>query len=195
MSDIFELQCSRDRLKRILDSLVVESQRGAVIAGAAELDRCLEALLVAAVSRRKAKGTLAEKIKEVQKSDLVCPRVCAALEALKDVRNSAAHEAHDTVWSVTAEQRKRLWDFGDGMAETIERMAWTALLHRRVSDILDTGIAKKRRMTAGEVVDLIFEEPQRVDSLTGQAVMWEMAIGFAIACALIDQELARRVGP
>jgi len=203
--DPFKYPGIKELFSTLIDSLFEESGRGAILIATAHVEEHLTALLEAVfpedMSNNSKKELLsypspltsfASKMKIAYAFRLITKNLYDCLNALRNVRNDAAHSSSKFELHTLNEKLKRIYNFGPGISDFIRTVSQKALLHNkmdRIQQILDESsldAADKQK-----IVDNLFKDEQRMESLERQVPFWELVYGLTFLCAMIADQKER----
>jgi hypothetical protein len=204
----------RTLFNNLFTTLIVESDRGAVLVGTDYVDqhlRCLfEMVIPHEMIEKKQKSllnypgplsSLSAKTEVAFATRLINRTIYDSIHALRRIRNKAAHNSHPfNLRTQKDEIRKMYVVLGDGLPDFINSAAIEMLLDIIVKALLgvyDPNEQKPYFNTPGEVIEYISEDPKMMSVLEEQLPKYELVIGISILCALIvshREEAAALVG-
>jgi hypothetical protein len=202
-------------LPTVFDTIVSESDRGAVVIGFAQVDNHLEALF-----QTVAPASLGKKLKErvleypgplssaSAKADIalftrLIPRhLYDAISKLRKIRNAVAHSPeafrlsdHETVLRSIGQQ------LGPGMHVAINRMALELTMRGFEGEVLsakDPDSNNPLFKDPNEVFEYLSREPELMAQLGGRALRYELAYAVVLICAMLVRDrdkVVALVGP
>ncbi|MDQ3802721.1 MAG: hypothetical protein M3416_02560 [Acidobacteriota bacterium] len=200
-------------LTSALSTLVLESDRGAVLVGAAHVDLHLRMLFEAVFPRPMSKKELNRVLKypgtlssfsaraDVAYLTRLIPRyLYDAINHLRAVRNAVAHSP-DSFRLADHEQRlRKMYELGPGVPAAVNRWAGEVIIHTAVKNILKvkdpTSEEEKTAFdTPQEALDFISGRPELMAVLEERRPRYELALGVGLVCGLIvfHREKAKEV--
>ncbi len=190
--------------------LVDESDRGAVLIAAAQVDNQLRTLFeqIAPSDFGKKKledvmeypgvlSTLAGKADAARITHLISKRVYDAIYHLRKLRNDLAH-THKSFSLKEHEQRiRKVYELGPDLPKGINRLAcemmvaWLMETALKMKDPLDENVPAFANPR--EVLDYLAAKPELMTPLEEKRPRWELALGVTFLCASIifDRDAAK----
>lgn len=193
----------KDLFKSVFSTLVVESDRGAVLIATAHVDLHLRALFETIapshMNRTKLKrildypgplSSLSAKADIAYVTRLISEDVHKAIHQLRRVRNDVAHSPESFRLSDHNQRLKNMYELGPGVPSAVNRWACELILHFAVNNVLNvndpTSVEPKPIFTAPqEVLDYLATKPEIMATLDERRPRYELALGVALICALI----------
>ena len=189
----------------LMDNLLTESGRGALLVATSHIDRYLTELFECVlpkdypIAQRKQlfkyPGTLSSlsaKIELAYAFRLINKKLYENLTALRRLRNDAAHGSDKFDLHDLEDRLRNIYDMGDGFAFAIRDLAVSALMRVKAHNIglvFDelglTDEQKHERWTE------LFNDKENIKKLTQQAPHWEMIIGLCFLCWMIIHAKSR----
>lgn len=202
----------RQLLTSVLSTLVVESDRGAVLVGAAHVDLHLGLLFEAVFPRSMSKAELKRVLKypgilssfsakaNVAYLTRLIPReVYDAINHLRTVRNAVAHSPESFRLADHEQQLRKMYEVGPGVPAAVNQWANEIIIHAAVKNMLDvehpSEEGKPALATPHEALDFLSERPEMLAVLEGRRPRYELALGVGLICGLIvfHREKAKEV--
>jgi DNA-binding MltR family transcriptional regulator len=206
--------------KELLASLTAESDRGAILIGAAHVDNCLRDLMDAVFPARMGKkhrealleypgplSSLSGKVQVAYATRLIPRSVYDATNALRKIRNDAAHHPTSFDLADQVERVKQIYAaLGATLPSGLRMLSLEMILDYKVHVLLTAAREAKEREpdlafdmgTREDAIRFIADAPEVMEAMEKQVPRWELAIGIALLCSLIilqRVELADRLGP
>jgi hypothetical protein len=180
-------------------SLTNESERGAILIGASKVEVYLEKLLdIILPSKTKAyksrllnyPGPLSSfsgKIELLYAFRIIEEQVYNSLNALRKIRNEAAHTADPFSLKAASGHLEKVYNFEYGFPEAIHQVAYDGLLRWKHHII-------KQNFEASELKDHDwlktwnerYPEPLKDESIAEQFIIWKLAYGLTFLCLKIE---------
>lgn len=192
----------------LLENLIGESDRGAVLIGAAHVDnhlrRLFEAVFPSDLSKTKRNAllnypgplsTYSAKVEVAYALRLLPRNVYDALHALRRIRNDVAHSPESFVLVGQEERVRQMYALDPDLPDGIRAFALEMMLDYKVHVIVE----KARELQLDEeyadiepflnskqdAVRFISEHPDLGDSFKQQLPQWELAVGIFFLCSMI----------
>lgn len=203
----------KDLFKSAFSTLVVESDRGAVLIAAAHVDLHLrglfETIAPSHMNRTKLKrildypgplSSLSAKADIAYVTRLISEDVHKAIHQLRRVRNDVAHSPESFRLSDHNQRLKNMYELGPGVPRAVNRWACELILHFAVNNVLNvndpTSVEPEPIFTTPqEVLDYLATKPEIMTTLDERRPRYELALGVALMCALIvnNRDKAKKV--
>ncbi len=195
----------------VLDKLLAESDRGAVLVGTSYVDLNLKNLFEvtapAELSKRRLSrileypgplSSLASRTQVAFLCRLINRNLYDAMEALREIRNNVAHKPDGFVLDNHRDKVERIYNLGPGMPSWINRMACELIgrsFLERAAEIRLPNSDKPVFDTPADVLKYIGGRPKLIVPLNERLPRCELAIGIIFICALLihAREAAVRV--
>jgi len=182
-------------------TMLQESDRGAVLVGAATVDAYLAELFRSVATKRMSQkrlrrllnhgplSSLSARAEVALAVDLISRSLHRSIDLLRRLRNDAAH-SHGSFRLGDHQQRLReMLDLGPGMPAAINRIAAGALIDGLLGNIGETEAARRptERLfeSPRDVLDYLSESPRLLDQLQERAYRHELATGVALICVTL----------
>jgi hypothetical protein len=193
----------KELFRAVFSTLVVESDRGAVLIAAAHVDLHLrglfEMIAPSRMSRRKLKrildypgplSTFSAKADIAYVTRLISEDVHKAIYHLRRVRNDVAHSPNSFRLSDHHERLKQMYELGPGVPSAVNRWACELIVRFAVGNVLTvndpTAVEPKPIFaTPQEALDYLAMNPDIMTTLDERRPRYELALGVALICALI----------
>lgn len=187
----------------VFSTLVVESDRGAVLIGAAHVDLHLRGLFETTAPRSMscsalrrileypgALSSLSAKADLAYLTRLLPEDVNQAIHHMRRVRNEVAHSPDSFRLADHEQQLRQMYELGPGVPSAINRWAGEVIIHTAVKNILDvkdpvSDEAEPVFATPQEALDYLSERPDIMAVLEERRPRYELALGVGIICGLI----------
>ena len=183
----------------LMDSVLEESGRGALLIATSHVDTYLTDLINSALPKEYSNNqrdklfkypgpvsSLSSKIELSYAFRLIDKRLYDNLSALRKLRNDAAHSAVKFELHELEEKLRDIYSMGDGFAYVIREMSVSALMNTKlhnVKPILDeSGMTDEEKQNR---LKEIFSDPKHLKMFEQQVPFWEMVIGLCLLCWLI----------
>lgn len=191
---IFEHPKISKLFDELFEKLFDESGRGAILIATAHaedfLTDLIEAVLPKEISRddkRKIiKGTFYSKIAHSFAFRLINKQLYDSLNALRDVRNDAAHSSSKFELHELNEKMNKVYDLGPNIRAMINDMSTELILGSKlislkgILDEVDYSEEIKK-----EYLLEIFKNPEKQKIINKQLPYWELITGLCIMCGII----------
>jgi hypothetical protein len=195
--------------EELLPGLVNESDRGAVLIGAAYADNVLRSLLEtvapSALSPKDRKAlfngalrSFSTKIEVAFVARLIPKNIHNGLRALRKLRNEVAHSPASFELKGQHERYWGIYPLGPDVPAGIQRLAFEMMFNYKATVVLEAVQKNAAELeeiedldytspiqTKADVLTYLSEHPDVMEVLEGQLPKWELAIGIATLCALI----------
>lgn len=185
--------------RKLYESLFKESGRGAILIATAiveeQLMKLIEVVLPPDITKEiknsllKYPGpmsSLAAKIYIAYAFRLIDRNLCDSLNALRDVRNEAAHSALSFELLQLNERLKKIYNLSDVLPTQIKEMSTQMLLFDRRYAL--NALFDKHNFTDEEKTDkieAILTDKKNLETFKNEIPIWELINGLYIICALI----------
>lgn len=184
----------------LLDTLFDESGRGAVLIATTHVDdhltKLIESILPPDISKNqkdrafKYPGQLSSfssKIELAYVFRLINKNLYDSLNALRKIRNDAAHSHSKFELNDLNEQLKQVYDLGPGIPSFIKDVSSKALIQSKM-DIVKKNLNESDipEESKNEIFEKKFKgNKDTVEALEKQVPFWELAFGLSLLCGLI----------
>ena len=190
--------------------LVSESDRGAVLIAAAQVDRQLrilfEQIAPADLGTKALRGllkgplrSLAVRAHTARVTKLISKHVYDAIGHLRDLRNEIAHSPSSFRLAEHEDRIRKVYDLvGPNLSVDINRLANELMVRGLIDNVLELKHPlddnKPAFKNAGEVLDHLASKPELTKPLEDKRPHWELAIGITLLCATIifDRDDAKK---
>lgn len=187
----------------ISSTIVQESDRGAVLIGAAHIDLHLRVLFETvapkSISKRKLRpileypgslSSLSAKADIAYLTRLISDSVYEAINHLRRIRNEVAHSPDSFRLAEHEERLRKMYELGHGVPAAINRWAGEAIVSSAVKNIMEikdpvSDEAEPAFATSQEALDYLSERPEIMAVLEERRPRYELALGIGIICGLI----------
>ena len=192
--------------RALLSTLLEESDRGAILIGAAHVEDHLRQLTAAVFPSRMsnkmvksllayqgALGTFSNKIEVAYAFRLIPRSLYDALNSLRAIRNDAAHSPGVFNLRLQEDRIDRMLALGPDMHIKTRRRALNILINFKSGIVFDT-IQEHRRTdpelsfpinTKQDAVEYILNEPEYVKVLQAQLPHWVLVLGISLICGML----------
>lgn len=220
VSSLFDDPEASTLFSTLLVELTSESPRGAILVGTAHVEACLgtfvSALFPRDVSKKKAKeltrypgplSTFAARIEVTYALRLLPHRVYLGLQALRKLRNSAAHSAGAFHLTDKFDDYAAIYDsLGDNLPQGIRQLALEMIFKYKLHQaskaleamrLGDPDTPRDYLRTEPEIARFIAESPEVIKAVEEQLPHWELAVGIRMLCSLLiihRKELVSQLG-
>jgi hypothetical protein len=193
----------KDLFRSVFSTLVVESDRGAVLIAATHVDLHLrglfEGIAPSRMNRRKLKRILdypgplssfSAKADIAYVTRLISEDVHKAIHHLRRVRNDVAHSPDSFRLSDHHQRLKKMYELGPGVPSAVNRWACELILRFAVDNVLNvndpTSVEPKPIFnTPQEALDYLATKVDIMTTLDERRPRYELALGVALIFALI----------
>lgn len=192
--------------QELLGTLLNESDRGALLIGAAHVDNYLRLLVgsvfPASLGRRKRSSLLnypgplssfSAKIELAFAFRLIPGTTYQALHSLRQLRNDVAHSPESFDLSGREDHLSRMYALGPGVPTVVKQIAVDMMLRYKyhvVRDVLDKSAAENPEAepfltTEKEFGEFIDNDPRIMNALQRELPKWEMVAGISLLCSAV----------
>jgi len=183
----------------LLDSLFDESGRGALLIATSHVDDHLTKLIESSLpsdlsNTHKDKlfrypgplSSFSSKIELAYVFRLIGKNLYDSLNALRKLRNDAAHSLEKFELHELNEKLKPIYNLGPGVSAVIRETSITALVKFKadlVKKILDESEIEEEAKK--EIFEKTFKDKDKLEILEKQIPFWELVYGLSLLCGLI----------
>jgi DNA-binding MltR family transcriptional regulator len=183
----------------LINKLLVESGRGAILIATSYVDDFLTDLIVDVLPKEQSKSqrnrlleypgplsSFSAKIELAYSFRLISQNLYNCLNALRKVRNNAAHSATSFELHELNEQMKEVYNVGETMPEIIKKFSTEMLIEVKLHGIspiinkLDITTEQKQK----KIIEL-FEGKEGKAMIEKQLPFWELIHGICFICGMI----------
>jgi hypothetical protein len=184
-----------DTFYAILDTLVRESDRGAVLIGASLVDSFLRQLFEKIAPEGMSKKTLrsileypgalsslSAKADIALSTRLIGTHLHRSIHLLRRIRNDVAHSPNSFL---LAEHRDHLWkmyELGPGIPAWINQTAAHLLFTSFISNLKESGVADQLFESPKDVLIHLADFPDVLNTLQEKALRFELALAVSMIC-------------
>jgi hypothetical protein len=191
--------------------LVDESDRGAVLIAAAQVDNQLRMLfeqiapsdfgkkaLERVMEYPGALSSLAAKADTARMSHLISKHVYDSIYYLRKMRNDVAHGPESFRLKDHEDRIRKVYELGPNLPISINRLANELMVQGLIGDVLQiqnpSDDTKPAFANPREVIDYLSSKPALMAPLEEKRPRWELAIGATLLCAIIifERDAARQ---
>lgn len=191
----------REVAGQLLDKLLNESGRGAILIGTSHVDEHLTMLIEAVFpSNRKVYknrllkypgpiSSFSAKIELAYAFRLIDETLYNSLNALRKIRNEAAHSSSAFDLVDIAEKIKLVYSLGPGVPDVIKRRATEIMVTMKFENInrmFDEN--KVEDEIRKQVITDLLNDKDSMGTLEKQAPHWELICGLSLICGFIAHE-------
>lgn len=186
----------------VLETIIKESDRGAVLVAASVADSYLSKLFLASAAASDADGTVKHLLRYpgplstfAAKSDIalvsgmIDSNVHGALQTLRRIRNDVAHSPADFALRDHLPRVRSMYELGPGVPQFINEFAGKILIQTMVRHLLESEQAKpdneRSFRTPEDVLDALIDNEPAKTILQEKAYRAELGLATAIICALL----------
>jgi len=191
---IFEHPEIKSLYDELYDKLLEESGRGAILIATAKAEDFLTDLIKVILphelsrddKRKIVKDTFHSKITYAYAFRLISKSLKDSLNALRDVRNDAAHSSSKFELHELNEKMGTVYDLGPNIRTMIVNMSTELLVGSKIISL--NGIFEEQNYTEQEKKDeliKIFNDPEKKKIIDKQLPHWELITGMCIICGII----------
>lgn len=191
---IFEHPEIKKLFDELFEKLLEESGRGAILIATARAEDFLTDLLKAVLpneisrddKRKIIKGTFYSKIACSYAFRLINKQLSDSLNALRDVRNDAAHSSSKFELFELNEKMNKVYDLGPNIRTMINNMSTELIVGSKIISL--NGIFDEMNYTEErkkEELLEIFKKPEKQEIINKQLPYWELITGLCIICGMI----------
>jgi hypothetical protein len=216
----FELPEAKNLFAELLVSLTAESDRGAILVGAAQVDNCLRDLFSTVfpadlgekqrynmLAYSGALSTFSAKLHVAYATRLIPRSTYNAANALRRIRNEAAHFPATFSLSAQTDRIRQIYSsLGATVPDGLRALTVEMLVRYKVDMLLDAVRKTKEHepeldvgiSTADDALQFIRKHPAVLDAIEHQLPTWELTIGIFLVCSVIIMQrvrLSTRLGP
>lgn len=191
---LFEHPDVKSLLGNVMTSLVGESDRGAVLVAAVYVDECLKDLLSSVAPRGYARkgrrlGTLSTRADIAFVGRLISEPMYSAIQALRKLRNSVAHEAREFKLENHESEIRGVFEIGPDVPGSVQRMAIEAMMATKMPDMMAVRDPSDETQpyfkNPQELLDYISDKPDIISSLERQLPRYKLAVGIWFIVAML----------
>lgn len=203
-------------LRELLPALVAESDRGAVLLGASQIDEQLKEFFAALIpkstsSRRRSEifgfngpfGSLSGKLDVAYACRLLPAPLIDAVHKFRKIRNDVAHKPLPFTLSDHANEVRQIFALlGPGVDVGVANLTVELMVRNVLARLvkLDDPVNEGRLLFESEraALDYLAENKRHLQTLEVDRLRWELGVGLGIVCGLIlhhRTRLLRAVGP
>lgn len=199
----------KDLFQQLLNKLLAESDRGAVLIGASYVDLHLEKLFKAVAPKALGKkrldkileypGPLSSFAARTQVAflcRLINENLYQAIESLRNIRNSVAHKPDAFVLADHEEKLQRIYSLGPGVPVGVNRLACELLGRSFLDRAVEIKLPNSEHPvfnSPADVIKYIADNQKLLAPLDKQLPRAELGIGIILICALIIHSRERAV--
>jgi len=216
VSDLFDGPESDHYFRDLLPTLINESDRGAVLLGASQLDNQLtdffDALVPATTSGKRRKeifnitgpfGSFSGKLDVAFTCRLLPETLVTAIHRFRKLRNDVAHKPISfSLTDHTDEVRAIFALIGTGVELGVTSMASQLMVQNAVASVVNlddpTKPGEKLFADQAAALDYLLKNKHHFEKLEPHRLRWEVGVGLGLICALIayhKRNLLQAVGP
>ena len=185
-----------DYFKNVFPIIITESDRGAILIAASQVDlflkQALRKIAPQKISQKKLKilfdftgpmGTFSSRINMAYFMRIINNEVRCGITSLKDLRNEAAH--YPTNFSLSSKHDKinNLYELGPGIPESLQVWATEAAINNIIINALSD--CKNTFSDASEVINYIKDNQDIQSVLLLKIQKWKLGLSIALLCGLI----------
>ena len=183
------------------DTLLLESERGAVIIGTSKVEEQLEKYIRKILPddsktyTRKlldypgVLSSFSAKIELAYAFRLIDNNLYTSLNALRKIRNDAAHVSNSFSINDIRERFEMIFDLGPSIAIFIRTKAMEIMMELKMHDINrvfeENGLTSEEKM---EQMNTLVGNKELMDKLEKQIPRWELIYGLSLICGMIKHE-------
>ncbi len=191
----------QDLFTKLTETLLQESDRGAVLVGASIVDEQLrnlfEEIVPSEMSRKERKSlldypgpisSLADKIEIAYATRLISRTIYNSLHALRRIRNSVAHAPQSFQLSAQREGIQQIYSLGDGVPAYISRSAMLIMMRSKIEQYMELHGPHGEIPyfnTSQEVFEYLTNDSEILSLLKEQLPKYELVLGIMLLCGLI----------
>lgn len=191
---IFEHPEIKSLYDELFGKLLEESGRGAILIATAKAEDFLTDLIKVVLpmelsrdDRRKiVKGTFHSKVTYAYAFRIISKSLQDSLNALRNVRNDAAHSSSKFELHELNEKMGTVYDLGPNIRAMIGNMATELLVGSKIISL--NGIFEEQNYSEQKKKDElieIFNDPDKIEIINKQLPYWELITGICMICGII----------
>lgn len=186
-------------LGELIVSLFNESGRGAILIATSHVDHHLTKLIEATLPQNLSKkhkeklfkypghlSSFAAKIELAYVFRLINKNLYECLNALRGIRNDAAHSPSKFELHELNEKLKSIYNLGPGFSNFIKEVSTKIMLNQKFEELkthLDkSGLSEEDQ---AKIVKEIIDDKEKLQNLEKQVPFWELVSGLCFLCGLI----------
>lgn len=195
---LFEYPEVKEIFSHLFDTLLDESERGAIIIGTSKVEEQLEKYIIKILpndSKSYTKKLLdypgvlssfSAKIELAYAFRLIDNNLYTSLNALRKIRNQAAHSSNSFSISEVRGRFEEIFDLGPSIAIFIRNQAMKMMMELKMENIKrifdESGFTDEEKR---EQWNRIVENKELMDSVETQIPRWELIYGLSLICGII----------
>lgn len=198
---ILEYPEVKEIFSHLFDTLLDESERGAIIIGTTKVEEQLEKYIRKILpndSKTYTKKLLdypgvlssfSSKIELAYAFRLINENLYTSLNALRKIRNEAAHSSNSFSISEIRGRFEEVFDLGPSIAIIIRKQAMEMMMELKMKNI--EWVFDENNLTneeKKEQLNSIIENKELMDRLEKQIPRWELIYGLSLICGFIKHE-------
>jgi hypothetical protein len=199
---IFEHPEIKNLFDELFEKLLEESGRGAILIATARAEDFLTDLINTVLpneisrddKRKIINGTFYSKIAYSYAFRLIDKQLSDSLNALRDVRNDAAHSSSKFELHELNEKMNKVYDLGPNIRAMINNMSTELIVGSKIISL--NGIFDEANYTEErkkEELMEIFKSPEKQEIINKQLPYWELITGLCLICGMIVHKKDRIV--
>ncbi len=186
----------------LLERLFEESGRGALLIATAYVDEHLTKLIEAIVPTDLTKehrnkifkypghlSSFSSKIELAYVFRLISKNIYDCLNALRKLRNDAAHSPSKFELHELNEKLKLIYNLGPGIPNFIKEVSVNALMTHKIDQVKklleESSLDEENKK---EIFEKTFKDKEKIKSLEQQVPFWELAYGLSFLCGMLQLE-------
>jgi DNA-binding MltR family transcriptional regulator len=187
---------------KLLDNLLSESGRGALLIATSHVDEHLTRLIEAALPKSLSKNhkdklfkypgplsSFSAKIELSYAFRLIDQNFYNSLNALKKLRNEAAHSSRSFELFELNERMKAVYDLGPAVPSVVREIGIKMMLESKFASIKRMFERHKLdEQSQQRVMEGILNDEQKMKSLERESPFWELLYGLCLICGFIVYE-------
>lgn len=191
----------REIFKHLFDTLLNESERGAIIIGTAkveeQLSKFIEKILPNDSKKYKKKlleypgvlSSFSAKIELAYAFRLISENLYTSLNSLRKIRNEAAHSSNSFSIAEVRTRFEEIFDLGPSMPIFIRNQAMKFMVELKLENIErafdEHNLTDEEKR---EQLKSLVENKKLMDSVEKQVPRWELIYGLSLICGIIKHE-------
>ncbi len=194
---LFEYPETFETFDVLLDKLLNETARGAVLIGTSHVEEHLENLILRILPSDKKQfttklfnypGSLSSFSAKIELSyafRLISEDTYSCLNHLRKIRNEAAHSAKE--FSLADKELDEVFDLGPGFKKMVNDVALEMMMKTKMQSIKRI-IGGKEGMKEEEINEQIvslFNDEKNIEKLDKQLPHWKLVFGLSIVCGML----------
>ncbi len=198
---VFDYPNIRETFHELLEKLLNESLRGAVIIGTAVVEEYLTDLIIAVLPKKTnnyknrllkypgALGSFSAKIELLFAFRIIDNNLYESLNYLRRLRNKAAHSSDEITITELNKELEKVFNIGALMSTHIRNSAIKMLVDFKIMTI--EPLFEKDKYSELEKrleIQKIIQDDKIIETLEKQIPYWELIYGLSILCAMIEYE-------